>query len=103
MAARSPRFKTALQILEREMETSRVSLRVCDCMYLCVLVEHVCVLCRINNLDGSAAREDTVQTWLKLLAAASEGEVNMRSVRMFWRERSHHAGGAEDLVFAAHL
>lgn len=36
------------------------------------------VLCRINNLDGSVAGEDTVQTWLKLLAAASEREVNMR-------------------------
>lgn len=39
---------------------------------------HVCVLCRINNLDGSAAGEDAGRTWLKLLAAASEREVNMR-------------------------
>lgn len=39
---------------------------------------HVCVLSRINNLDGSAAGEDAAQTWLKLLAAMSEGEVNTR-------------------------
>lgn len=51
------------------------------CVFECVFMSfcgHVCVLCRINNLDGSAAGEDTVQSWLKLLAAASQREENMR-------------------------
>lgn len=52
----------------------------------------VCVLCRINNLDGSAAGEDTN------LARIIGGSIRERSkhekemsVRMYWRERSHHA------------
>lgn len=39
---------------------------------------HMWVLCRINNLNGLTSEEDPVQTWLKLLAAASEREANMR-------------------------
>lgn len=39
---------------------------------------HECVLCRINNLDGSAAGEDTVQTWLKKIGGSTREGNNMR-------------------------
>ena len=55
-------------------------------MCVCVCVR-VCVLCRINNLDGSAAGEDTGRTWLKLLAAAPEIDVNLRKVTSCRRRR----------------
>ena len=60
---------------------------------MCVFMSlggHECVLCRINNLDGSAAAEDTVQTWLKNIGGSSrEGSKHEEmSVRTYPRERS---------------
>lgn len=65
------------------------------CVCVCVYVGwHMWVFYRINNLDGFAAGEDPEQTWLKLLAAASERGANMPK-----RERSHHA----EFFLSAHI
>lgn len=60
-------------------------------MYYMSVGRNVCVHCRINNLDGSAAEEAAAQTWLKLWVAALERSKHERemSVMMFCTERSH--------------
>lgn len=89
------------EISERKGNNLRMllaSVWICVCFSVYIFVGgHMWVLCRINNLDGLTSEEDPVQTWLKLLAAASERERSKHekemSVRMYWRERSHHAEG----------
>ncbi len=67
-------FKDILQKWERNRRlkplvcNSAHRLASCVCVILHAFMSvgwHVCALCRINNLDGSAAEEDTIQTWLK--------------------------------------
>lgn len=90
---------TAIKEREREAGASCVYLGELACLHVNVhardrvfasLGGHECVLCRINNLDGSAAGEDTVQTWLKNIGGSSrEGSKHEEmSVRTHRRERS---------------